>query len=60
MISTRLWPTDGPIEGRTDGWTDGWTDGQTDTPTYRDARMHLKNNAHTLSSNIIVVNGGEI
>ena len=26
-----------------DGRTDGPTDGRTDTPSYRDARMHLKN-----------------
>ena len=25
------------------GRTDGWTDGRTDTPSYRDARTHLKN-----------------
>ena len=29
-----------------DGWTDGqmdrWTDSLTDTPSYRDARTHLK------------------
>ena len=25
-----------------DGPTDGWTDGWTDTPSYRDARTHLK------------------
>ena len=30
IISTRLWPTDGP------------TDQRTDTPSYRDARTHLK------------------
>ena len=30
--------TDGP----TDGPTDGRTDGRTDTPSYRDARTHLK------------------
>ena len=29
--------------GRTDGLTDRQTDRQTDTPSYRDARMHLKN-----------------
>ena len=38
--------TDGRKDGRTDGWTDGQTDGQTDgwtdTPSYRDARSHLK------------------
>ena len=28
--------------GRTDGWTDRRTDGRTDTPSYRDARTHLK------------------
>ena len=38
MISTRLWPTDGPTDRRTDGPTDG----RTDTPSYRDARTHLK------------------
>ena len=27
---------------RTDGWMDRQTDGPTDTPSYRDARMHLK------------------
>ena len=36
--STRVWPTDGP----TDRPTDGRTDGRTDTPSYRDARTHLK------------------
>ena len=30
--------TDGPTDGRTDGPMDGWTD----TPSYRDARTHLK------------------
>ena len=33
-ISTRVWLTDGRTDGRTDG--------QTDTPSYRDARTHLK------------------
>ena len=33
---------DGPTDGLTDGWTDGWTDGRMDTPSYRDARTHLK------------------
>ena len=28
--------------GRTDGPTDGPTDGRMDTPSYRDARTHLK------------------
>ena len=45
-ISTRVWPTDGRTDGRSDGRTDGWTDrrtdGRTDTPSYRDARTHLK------------------
>ena len=31
---TCVWPTDGPKDGPTDGWTD--------TPSYRDARTHLK------------------
>ena len=29
-------------DGRTDGPTDGRTDERTDTPSYRDARTHLK------------------
>ena len=33
-----------PTDGRTDGPTDGWMDGRTDTPSYRDARTHLKKN----------------
>ena len=32
--STRVWPTDQPTDGRTDR--------RTDTPSYRDARTHLK------------------
>ena len=32
--------TDGRMDGRTDGQKDGWTDPE--TPSYRDARMHLK------------------
>ena len=39
---------DGPTDRRTDGPTDGWTDGRTDTPSYRDARMHLKIGAMVL------------
>jgi len=35
---------DGPTDGRTDGRTEGRTDGRTDTPSYRDARTHLKIN----------------
>ena len=34
--------TDGRTEGPTDGRTDRRTDGRTDTPSYRDARTHLK------------------
>ena len=38
---------DRPTYGHMDGWTDirtvGWTYGRTDTPSYRDARTHLKN-----------------
>ena len=34
--------TDGPTDRRTDRRTDGPTDGRTDTPSYRDARTHLK------------------
>ena len=34
--------TDGPTDQRTDQRTDGRTDGRTDTPSYRDARTHLK------------------
>ena len=30
------------MDGRTDGHTDGRTYGRTDTPSYRDARTHLK------------------
>ena len=33
---------DRPTDGRTDLRTDGRTDGRTDTPSYRDARTHLK------------------
>ena len=33
---------DGRTDGPTDGQTDGQTDGRTDTPSYRDARTHLK------------------
>ena len=40
--STRVWRTDGPTDGPTDRRTDGRTDGRTDTPSYRDARTHLK------------------
>ena len=29
-------------DGRTDGRMNGLTDGRTDTPSYRDARSHLK------------------
>ena len=29
-------------DGQTDGWTDGLTDRQMDTPSYRNARTHLK------------------
>merc|ERR1712228_532954 len=32
----------GVTDGPTDGRTDGWTDGRMDTPSYRDARTHLK------------------
>ena len=35
-------PTDRPTDGRTNGRTDWPTDGRTDTPSYRDARTHLK------------------
>ena len=35
-------PTDGPTNGPTDGPTNGPTDGRMDTPSYRDARTHLK------------------
>ena len=38
LKKTRYRPTDGRTDGRTDGQTDGWTD----TPSYRDARTHLK------------------
>ncbi len=34
--------TDRQTDGRTDGPTDGQMDGRTDTPSYRDARTHLK------------------
>ena len=34
--------TDRRTDRRTDGPTDGRTDGRTDTPSYRDARTHLK------------------
>ena len=33
---------DGPTDRRTDRRTNGPTDGRTDTPSYRDARTHLK------------------
>ena len=33
---------DGRTDRRTDGRTDRRTDGRTDTPSYRDARTHLK------------------
>ena len=36
--------TDGRTNRRTDGRTDGRTDRRTDTPSYRDARTHLKRN----------------
>ena len=45
LVSTRVWPTD----GRTDGRTDRPTDGRTDTPSYRDARTHLKSYANLLN-----------
>ena len=35
-------PTNGPTDRPTDGPTDRRTDGRTDTPSYRDARTHLK------------------
>ena len=35
-------PTYGPTDVRTDGRTDRQTDRRTDTPSYRDARTHLK------------------
>ena len=34
--------TDGWTDGRMDGWTDSRMNGRTDTPSYRDARTHLK------------------
>ena len=34
--------TNGRTDGPTDGPTDRPTDGRTDTPSYRDARTHLK------------------
>ena len=43
-------PTDGPTDGRTDGRRDGGTDGRTDTPSYRDARTHLKKKRCTKNS----------
>ena len=36
-------------DGRTDGQTDGQRDGRTDTPSYKDARTHLKMGGQTYS-----------
>ena len=41
-LFTKALRTDGRPDGLTDGPTDGPTDGRTDTPSYRDARTHLK------------------
>ena len=39
MILTRVRRMDGPTNRLTDGLTDRWMD----TPSYRDAKTHLKN-----------------
>ena len=56
---------DGPTDGRTDRRTDRPTDRRTDTPSYRDARTHLKTTSDqdldrlpsNLASNINVFRG---
>ena len=41
-LFTKALRTDGPTDRWTDRPTDRLTDGRTDTPSYRDARTHLK------------------
>ena len=43
--------------GRTDGPTDGRTDGRTYTPSYRDARTHLKTEKEPINGVQVMASG---